>query len=255
MSGAIEFRAVTVATRQGQRLLDDVSLSVEAGTTTVLLGRSGSGKTTLLRTVNRMVAPTGGEVLVNGSSVRDADLIALRRSIGYVIQETGLFPHFTVERNVGIVLESEGRSREERARRSDDLLRAVGLDATSFGRRYPHQLSGGQRQRVGLARALAADPSALLMDEPFGALDPLTRGEMQDMLRELLGRMKKTVLLVTHDLNEALYLGDQIALLNEGKLIACLPRDKFLSSDLTEVRAYVASVQRGERSAEEAARR
>ncbi|HTA78684.1 MAG TPA: ATP-binding cassette domain-containing protein [Terracidiphilus sp.] len=255
MSGAIEFRAVTVATRQGQRLLDDVSLSVEAGTTTVLLGRSGSGKTTLLRTVNRMVAPTGGEVLVNGSSVRDADLIALRRSIGYVIQETGLFPHFTVERNVGIVLEAEGRSREERARRSDDLLRAVGLDATSFGRRYPHQLSGGQRQRVGLARALAADPSALLMDEPFGALDPLTRGEMQDMLRELLGRMKKTVLLVTHDLNEALYLGDQIALLNEGKLIACLPRDKFLSSDLTEVRAYVASVQRGERSAEEAARR
>ena len=255
MSGAIEFRAVTVATRQGQRLLDDVSLSVEVGTTTVLLGRSGSGKTTLLRTVNRMVAPTGGEVLVNGSSVRDADLIALRRSIGYVIQETGLFPHFTVERNVGIVLEAEGRSREERARRSDDLLRAVGLDATSFGRRYPHQLSGGQRQRVGLARALAADPSALLMDEPFGALDPLTRGEMQDMLRELLGRMKKTVLLVTHDLNEALYLGDQIALLNEGKLIACLPRDKFLSSDLTEVRAYVASVQRGERSAEEAARR
>ena len=255
MSGAIEFRAVTVATRQGQRLLDDVSLSVEAGTTTVLLGRSGSGKTTLLRTVNRMVAPTGGEVLVNGSSVRDADLIALRRSIGYVIQETGLFPHFTVERNVGIVLEAEGRSREERARRSDDLLRAVGLDATSFGRRYPHQLSGGQRQRVGLARALAADPNALLMDEPFGALDPLTRGEMQDMLRELLGRMKKTVLLVTHDLNEALYLGDQIALLNEGKLIACLPRDKFLSSDLTEVRAYVASVQRGERSAEEAARR
>ena len=255
MSGAIEFRAVTVATRQGQRLLDDVSLSVEAGTTTVLLGRSGSGKTTLLRTVNRMVAPTGGEVLVNGSSVRDADLIALRRSIGYVIQETGLFPHFTVERNVGIVLEAEGRSREERARRSDGLLRAVGLDATSFGRRYPHQLSGGQRQRVGLARALAADPSALLMDEPFGALDPLTRGEMQDMLRELLGRMKKTVLLVTHDLNEALYLGDQIALLNEGKLIACLPRDKFLSSDLTEVRAYVASVQRGERSAEEAARR
>jgi osmoprotectant transport system ATP-binding protein len=255
MSSAIEFRAVTVATRQGQRLLDEVSLSVEAGTTTVLLGRSGSGKTTLLRTVNRMVAPTGGEVLVNGSPVRDGNLIALRRSIGYVIQETGLFPHFTVERNVGIVLEAEGRPREERARRSDELLRAVGLDTASFGRRYPHQLSGGQRQRVGLARALAADPSVLLMDEPFGALDPLTRGEMQDMLRALLARLKMTVLLVTHDLNEALYLGDQIALLNEGKLIACLPREKFLSSELAEVRAYVAAVQRGERSAEEAARK
>ena len=255
MSSAIEFRAVTVATRQGQRLLDGVSLSVEAGTTTVLLGRSGSGKTTLLRTVNRMVAPTDGEVLVNGSPVRDADLIALRRSIGYVIQETGLFPHFTVERNVGIVLEAEGRPREQCARRSDELLRAVGLDAASFGRRYPHQLSGGQRQRVGLARALAADPSVLLMDEPFGALDPLTRGEMQDMLRALLARLKKTVLLVTHDLNEALYLGDQIVLLNEGELVACLSRGEFLSSDLAEVQAYVAAVQRGERSAEEAARR
>lgn len=255
MSSAIEFRAVTVATRQGQRLLDDVSLSVEAGTTTVLLGRSGSGKTTLLRTVNRMVAPTSGEVLVNGALVRDADLIALRRSIGYVIQETGLFPHFTVERNVGIVLEAEGRSREERVRRSDELLRAVGLDSTTFARRYPHQLSGGQRQRVGLARALAADPDVLLMDEPFGALDPLTRGEMQDMLRDLLARLRKTVLLVTHDLNEALYLGDQIALLNEGKLIARLPRDKFLSSDLAEVHAYVAAVQRGDISAEQAAQR
>lgn len=255
MSGALEFKTVTVATRQGQRLLDHVSLSVEAGTTTVLLGRSGSGKTTLLRTVNRMVAPTGGEVFVNGSSVRDADLIALRRGIGYVIQETGLFPHFTVERNVGIVLEAEGRSREERVRRSDELLRAVGLDSARFAHRYPHQLSGGQRQRVGLARALAADPSVLLMDEPFGALDPLTRGEMQDMLRELLARLKKTVLLVTHDLNEALYLGDQIVLLSEGKLIALLPRGEFLASDLAEVQAYIAAVQRGERSAEEAARR
>ena len=251
----VEFESLNVTVAGNRQLLHDITLRIEPNTTTALLGRSGSGKTTLLRTVNALVRPTTGHVLVGDQDVSTADPITLRRSIGYVIQETGLFPHFTVERNVGIVLEAEGRSREERARRSDDLLRAVGLDATSFGRRYPHQLSGGQRQRVGLARALAADPSALLMDEPFGALDPLTRGEMQDMLRELLGRLKKTVLLVTHDLNEALYLGDQIALLNEGKLIACLPRDKFLSSDLTEVRAYVASVQRGERSAEEAARR
>jgi osmoprotectant transport system ATP-binding protein len=187
--------------------------------------------------------------------VRDADLIALRRNIGYVIQETGLFPHFTIERNVGIVLEAQGRSREDRVRRSHELLHMVGLDPSDFARRYPHQLSGGQRQRVGLARALAADPDLLLMDEPFGALDPLTRGEMQDMLRELLARLKKTVLLVTHDLNEALYLGDQIALLDAGKLIACFRPDEFLASKQPEIQTYVAASQRGERSAQQAAQR
>jgi osmoprotectant transport system ATP-binding protein len=249
MSAAIEFRAITVATPQGRRLLEDISLSVEAGTTTVLLGRSGSGKTTLLRTVNRMVLPTDGEVLVNGEPTRNADLIALRRRIGYVIQETGLFPHFTVERNVGVVLEAEGRARAERVRRSHELLLAVGLDPAIYAKRLPHQLSGGQRQRVGLARALAADPKILLMDEPFGALDPLTRGEMQDMLRALLAGLKKTVLLVTHDLDEALYLGDQIALLSEGKLIACLEPEEFLRSAVHEVTDYVRAFHRGERSA------
>ncbi len=255
MSAAIEFRAITVATPQGRRLLNDISLSVEAGTTTVLLGRSGSGKTTLLRTVNRMVEPSGGEVLVNGTTIRDSDLIALRRGIGYVIQETGLFPHFTIERNAGVVLEAEGCARAERVRRSHELLRAVGLDPMSFGHRFPHQLSGGQRQRVGLARALAADPKILLMDEPFGALDPLTRGEMQDMLRDLLGGLKKTVLLVTHDLDEALYLGDQIALLSEGKLIARLEPEEFLHSDLPEVQNYVRAFHRSERIAEQVTRR
>ena len=255
MSAAIEFRAITVATPQGRRLLNDISLSVEAGTTTVLLGRSGSGKTTLLRTVNRMVEPTSGEVLVNGTPIRTSDLITLRRSIGYVIQETGLFPHFTIERNVGVVLEAEGCARAERVRRSHELLLAVGLDPGSFAHRFSHQLSGGQRQRVGLARALAADPKILLMDEPFGALDPLTRGEMQDMLRDLLGGLKKTVLLVTHDLDEALYLGDQIALLSEGKLIALLEPEEFLRSDLPEVRDYVRAFRRGERSARQVTRR
>jgi osmoprotectant transport system ATP-binding protein len=255
MSAAIEFRAITVATPQGKRLLADISLSVEAGTTTVLLGRSGSGKTTLLRTVNRMVLPTGGEVLVNGEPIRNANLIALRRSIGYVIQETGLFPHFTIERNAGVVPEAEGCARIERVRRSHELLLAVGLDPASFAHRFPHQLSGGQRQRVGLARALAADPKILLMDEPFGALDPLTRGEMQDMLRDLLAGLKKTVLLVTHDLDEALYLGDQIALLSEGKLVACLEPEEFLRSDLPYVQDYVQAFRRGERSAREVIRR
>ncbi len=254
MSEALEFRAITVATPQGRRLLDDISLSVETGTTMVLLGRSGSGKTTLLRTVNRMVTPTSGEVLVNGTLVRDTNLIALRRGIGYVIQETGLFPHFTVERNAGIVLEAEGCSREQRMQRSHALLVSVGLDPATFAQRYPHQLSGGQRQRVGLARALAADPDILLMDEPFGALDPLTRSEMQDMLRDLLARLKKTVLIVTHDLNEALYLGDRIALLNEGRLIASLRPDEFLASDVEEVRSYVGAYRRGEQSTSQAVR-
>ena len=250
MPAALSFRNVSFATPQGRLLLANISLDFEEGSTTVLLGRSGSGKTTLLRTVNRMVEPTSGAILVHGKPVRDRDLIALRRGIGYVIQETGLFPHFTVQRDVAVVLEAQRRPREERHRRSDELLAAVGLDPATFARRYPHQLSGGQRQRVGLARALAADPAILLMDEPFGALDPLTRAEMQDMLRALLARLRKTVLLVTHDLDEALYLGDHIALLSEGKLIAHLRRDEFLHARHPEVQAYIRAFHRGERSAQ-----
>jgi osmoprotectant transport system ATP-binding protein len=249
MSESIEFREITAAAPDGRRILQSISLVAEAGTTTVLLGRSGSGKTTLLRTVNRMVTPTSGKVLIGGKPNRDADLIQLRRGIGYVIQETGLFPHFTVERNVGIVLEAEGMPRVERTECSHELLRAVGLDPANFAHRSPHQLSGGQRQRVGLARALAADPEILLMDEPFGALDPLTRGEMQDMLLQLLGRLKKTVLLVTHDLNEALYLGGKIALLHEGTLATCLSPADFLVSKRTDVGDYISAFQRGERNA------
>jgi osmoprotectant transport system ATP-binding protein len=198
-----------------------------------------------------MVEPTSGEVLVAGRSAREADLIALRRSIGYVIQETGLFPHMTAERDVALVLEAEGRPREERVRRSHALLGAVGLEPEQFAGRYPHQLSGGQRQRVGLARALAAEPSVLLMDEPFGALDPLTRAEMQDMMRGLMARLKKTVLLVTHDLDEALYLGDRIVLLSAGKLVANLGPEEFLRSQQAEVSEYVQAFHRGEESAAE----
>ena len=186
MPAVIEFRGLSFTTRQGRLLLDSISLALEEGTVTAILGRSGSGKTTLLRTVNRMVEPTDGQVLINGRDALQADLIALRRGMGYVIQETGLFPHFNVERNVALVLEAKGRPRAERLQRSHDLLTTVGLEPATFATRHPHQLSGGQRQRVGLARALAADPPILLMDEPFGALDPLTRAEMQDMLKELL---------------------------------------------------------------------
>lgn len=231
MPTAIEFRDISYSTPHGRVLLDGISFAVESGTTTAILGRSGSGKTTLLRTVNRMVEPTAGEVLVNGGDVRRTDAIALRRGMGYVIQETGLFPHFTVLRNVGLVLEAEGRPRPQREAQSRELLAAVGLDPGIYSFRYPHQLSGGQRQRVGLARALAADPPILLMDEPFGALDPLTRAEMQDMLRDLLAQLRKTVLLVTHDLDEALYLADSIVLMDRGRVAAHLPPDEFLRSD------------------------
>jgi osmoprotectant transport system ATP-binding protein len=252
MSAAIEFRNVKFATAQGRLLLDDISMSVESGTTTAVLGRSGCGKTTLLRTVNGMVAPTSGEVLVDGQSVAGADLIALRRGIGYVIQETGLFPHFTVERNVSLVPELLGWKPEDRMKRSHELLTTVGLEPAKFASRHPHQLSGGQRQRVGLARALAADPKILLMDEPFGALDPVTRAEMQDMLRELMGRLKKTVLLVTHDLDEALYLADRIVLLREGKLLANLKPEEFMRSDEPEIDSCIRAFHRGNRGAAQA---
>src|SRR5271170_2226350 len=241
---AIEFRDVTYTTAQGRVLLDRITASVPAGTTMAILGRSGCGKTTLLRTVNRMLDPTSGEVLLEGKPIRSRDPVTLRRGIGYVVQETGLFPHFKIERNVGIVLELEGRRHAEIAARSRELMKLVGLDAEKFAGRYPHQLSGGQRQRVGLARALAADPAVLLMDEPFGALDPMTHAEMQTMLRDLLRRVGKTVLLVTHDLDEALYLASRVVFLSEGAVVADLPANEVLRSENPHVKDYVQAVHR-----------
>jgi len=241
---AIEFRDVSVKTAEGRVLLDRVSLSLEEGTTTAVLGRSGSGKTTLLRLVNRMLDPTSGTVFIRGKECEQHNVIALRRGIGYVIQETGLFPHFTVTRNVGLVPELSGKHLLKE--KIHELLDQVGLDAEKFAQRYPHQLSGGQRQRVGLARALAAGPSILLMDEPFGALDPLTRAEMQDMLRDLLGRLKKTVLLVTHDLDEALYLASRIVLLEEGRVVTDVAAEDFLRSDIPAAKAYAEAFRRGQ---------
>ncbi len=225
-------------------LLRDISLELEAGTTTALLGRSGSGKTTLLRMVNGLVTPTSGEVLVAGKATPDYDTVALRRGIGYVIQETGLFPHLTVERNAGMALELAGRSKQEIAARVGEVLALAGLEYEEFRARYPWQLSGGQRQRVGLARALATDPMVLLMDEPFGALDPLTRAEMQTMLRGLLDKVGKTVLLVTHDLDEALYLAKRVVFLAGGEVVADLPTGEVLRSDNPHVRDYVHAVHR-----------
>ncbi len=250
MAAGVEFSGVSLRLPDGRFLLANVNLTLEAGSVTAMLGRSGSGKTTLLRMVNRLNAPTEGTVRVRGRDVAGEDVIALRRGIGYVIQETGLFPHVSVARNVAMVPELQG----QRFSGVDALLRSVGLDPAQFAGRYPHQLSGGQRQRVGLARALAAEPELLLMDEPFGALDPLTRAEMQDMLRALLVRLRdegksKTVLLVTHDLDEAMYLADRIVLIEGGRLVADLPPAEFLASQQPEVRAYVRAFHRGEREA------
>jgi osmoprotectant transport system ATP-binding protein len=249
-TAAIEFRDVTLTTAQGRVLLDHITLSIAAGTTVAVLGRSGCGKTTLLRTINRMIEPTLGTVLVQGKPVAESDPVALRRSIGYVVQETGLFPHFKIERNAGIVLELEGRGKSEIAARVRHMMQLVGLETKSFAGRYPHQLSGGQRQRVGLARALAADPPVLLMDEPFGALDPLTRREMQDMLRELLAGLHKTVVLVTHDLDEAVYLASRIVLIEEGYIAADLSSAEFLSSEIPAVASYVNAFRREPNSEE-----
>lgn len=247
---AVEFAQVSFAVEGGRQLLTDVSFTVEPGTTTALLGRSGSGKTTLLRTVNALVRPTGGRVLIGGQDVAARDVIALRRSIGYVIQDAGLFPHRRVPSNVGMPLEIADGIRNDAAY-ADKVVRAmalVGLDHKEFGRRYPWQLSGGQRQRAGVARALVAEPGVLLMDEPFGALDPLTRAEMQTMLRDLLRRVGVTTLIVTHDLDEALYLADRVVLLQEGRVITHLASSEMLSSENEAVKAYVAATRRGGRA-------
>jgi osmoprotectant transport system ATP-binding protein len=240
----VEFAKVSYTLAGGRVLLRDVSLQLETGTTTALLGRSGSGKTTLLRTVNGLAEPSTGEVLVAGKKTQGGGTVALRRSIGYVIQETGLFPHMTVERNAGMALELAGRPKQEIAARVREVLALVGLGYEEFRARYPWQLSGGQRQRVGLARALATDPTVLLMDEPFGALDPLTRAEMQTMLRDLLKRVGKTVLLVTHDLDEALYLASRVVFLFEGAVVADLQANEVLRSENPHVKDYVNAVHR-----------
>jgi len=233
----IEFRDVSY-TVSGTQVISNLNLRVDRGETLVLLGRSGSGKTTTLKLINRLASPTSGQVLVNGNSNAQGDVIQLRRGIGYVIQEVGLFPHFTVERNIAIVPKIEGWTNERIQPRVQELLKLVGLPV-ELGSRYPHQLSGGQRQRVGFARALAADPEILLMDEPFGALDPLTRDELQREFLALQQRLNKTVVFVTHDLREALRLGSRIALMEAGKLVTVLTPHEFLKSTDRWAAAYV----------------
>jgi osmoprotectant transport system ATP-binding protein len=215
----VELRGVCKRYPGGATALDDVSLTLEAARTLALLGTSGSGKTTALKIVNRLVAPDSGRVQVFGEDALLADAVALRRRIGYVIQEVGLLPHMSVSENVALVPRLLGWSEARRRERARELLALVGLEADRFVDAPPRALSGGQRQRVGLARALAADPPLLLMDEPFGALDPLTRRRLQDEFRALQQRLRKSVILVTHDVPEALRLGDEVAVMHEGRIL------------------------------------
>ncbi len=236
---AVEFQDVNFQIDR-RNLLADLNLQIYAGETLILLGRSGSGKTTTLKLINRLLTPTSGKVSVNQRQTTDWDPIQLRRRIGYAIQDTGLFPHLTVRQNVAIVPTLEQWSPARIQARVDDMLALVGLEQSVFASRYPHQLSGGQRQRVGVARALAADPAILLMDEPFGALDPITRLELQQQFRYLQRQLGKTVVFVTHDIQEAFVLGTRIGLMAGGELVFLGTQAEFRQSGHPEAKAFLA---------------
>lgn len=235
---ALEFQDVSFQINDNL-LLSSLNLAINQGEILILLGRSGSGKTTTLKLINRLLVPTQGSIIVNNKSTTDWDTIQLRRSIGYVVQEVGLFPHFTIGQNVGLVPSLENWTQHRIKTRVDEMLNLVGLEPEIFAQRYPHQLSGGQRQRVGVARALAADPSILLMDEPFGALDPVTRLELQQQFLHLQKQLGKTVIFVTHDIQEAFFLGTRIGLMYGGNLVTLGTREEFIQSQHPEAKAFI----------------
>ena len=224
-------------------IIPDLNLTVARGETLVLLGESGCGKTTTLKLINRLLTPSAGEVLVEGKPTVAWDPIDLRRRTGYVIQEGGLFPHFTIARNVGLVPGLLGWDKTRTDDRVREMLKLVGLDPDSFAERYPRELSGGQRQRVGVARALAADPHLLLLDEPFGALDPITRATLQREFATLTKRLDKTAVLVTHDVREALVLANRLGLMDKGRIVFLDTPERFLAADHPLARAYVSSLE------------
>ena len=234
----IEFRSVSFVLPGGRTLLANLNLQVDRGETLVLLGRSGSGKTTTMKLINRLIDPTSGQLRVEGKLTVDWDPIELRRRIGYVIQEIGLFPHLTVEQNIGVVPRLLGWEAERIRDRARQLLSMIGLDADLFAARLPRELSGGQRQRIGVARALAADPPVILLDEPFGALDPITRREIQQEFKTLQQELGKTMVFVTHDIAEAFVLASRIALLKDGEMVLLGPPEELLRSQNAEARAF-----------------
>jgi osmoprotectant transport system ATP-binding protein len=243
---SIEFDHVSFRLPDGKTLISGLTLEVKKGETLVLLGRSGSGKTTTMKLINRLIDPTEGEVRVDGKSTLEWDPIQLRRRIGYVIQEIGLFPHLTIEQNIGVVPRLEGWNADRIKARARALLTMVGLDPDRFADRFPKELSGGQRQRIGVARALAADPPVMLLDEPFGALDPITRRDIQHEFRSLQERLKKTMVFVTHDVREAFVLANRVGLVKDGKMILLGPPSELLSSNDPEARAFAACISDGD---------
>lgn len=242
---ALEFRHVGYRLPSGGSIISALNLRVPPGETLVLLGRSGSGKTTILKLINRLLEPTEGEVLITGRPSGSWDPIQLRRGIGYVIQDAGLFPHWTVERNIALVPSLDGWPKTRIQARVREMLSLVGLPPEEFANRRPSALSGGQKQRVGVARALAADPPILLMDEPFGALDPITRADLQREFRALATPLQKTIVFVTHDVREALFLGTRIALLSQGRLVGVYAPAEFLKATEPEIHEFVASLDGG----------
>lgn len=256
---AVEFRGVSLVVSdpqqrqsggQARSLVTNLNFAIPAGEFLVLLGRSGSGKTTTMKLINRLLTPTAGQVLVQGRATTDWEAIELRRRIGYVIQETGLFPHFTIAQNVGVVPTLQGWNARQIKTRVQELLHLVGLEPAEFAQRYPHQLSGGQRQRVGVARSLAADPPILLMDEPFGALDPITRLELQQEFRRLQQTLGKTVVFVTHDIQEAFILATRIGLMQQGELVTLCEPAEFQRSPLPEAQTFLQTLRLPTRSLE-----
>ncbi|MEA5552728.1 ATP-binding cassette domain-containing protein [Anabaena cylindrica UHCC 0172] len=245
---AVEFRDASFKINR-RFLLSHLNLTIYQGEALVLLGRSGSGKTTTLKLINHLLIPTQGQVFVNNRPTTEWDGIKLRRRIGYVIQDIGLFPHFSVRENIALVPSLEKWTQRRIETRVYEMLNLVGLDPETFAQRYPHQLSGGQRQRVGVARALAADPPVLLMDEPFGALDPITRLELQQQFHHLQKQLGKTVIFVTHDIQEAFFLGTRIGLMYEGNLVFLGTRTEFLQSQHPEAKAFIACLNAWEKSA------
>ncbi|HET6479994.1 MAG TPA: ABC transporter ATP-binding protein [Actinoplanes sp.] len=232
----------------GTVAVGDFSLDVHAGELTVLIGPSGCGKSTILRMINRLIEPTHGRILIDGQNILERNPVELRRHIGYVIQNVGLFPHQTIRTNISTVPRLLGWDRSQLATRADELLELVGLDPARYAKRYPHELSGGQRQRVGVARALAADPLVLLMDEPFSAVDPIARGRLQEEFLKLQATVRKTIVMVTHDIDEAVRLGDRIAVLAQGgRLLQYAPPAELLSNPVSPEVADFVGADRGVR--------